>query len=344
MEANFASRIRVSRRRLLPQPGQVLVRVGDLVRPLDIVARAVVGDGIQIVDAAKLLGISRERMDRHIVVSLGQVVESGEALAVRPVLGRHLRRTCRSPITGRVLSASDGYVFLQKAPRALNRLAYLSGEVTEVTPLYGATITGEVAWAQGVWGCGGTAWGPLNVVVSTPEEPLVWERITRSCRGTIVVGGSLLDRTALLRAYRFGAVGLVVGGVDPGLLHSESGSWPVPVVITEGAGRIPMASPIFELLLGYHERPATIRGGEGEGWETRRPELLIPLERIPQGPVDTVEAETLQRGDVVRLTQSPDLAQIGAVSKAQPPDVRFRPGLSGSSAEVPVCETRENHV
>ena len=334
LEPRFVSRIRMSRRRVLPQPGQVLVHLGDVVRPQDIVARSIVASGIQIVDAARALGISRGRLAQHFVVTAGQLVEPGEELAVRPVLGKRAGRACRSPIAGRVVDLSDGYVFLQVAPRALNREACIAGTVSRVTPLYGATITGDVAWMQGIWGRGSTAWAPINVVVETRHDPLTWKNITESCRGTIVVGGTLVDRSALLRAEQYGAAGLVSGGIDPDLLLGELGACSLPVVVTEGAGEIPMAAPLFELFLGYQERHATISGGEDDGWEMPRPEVLIPLEGGSEVETASLEQLPLEAGDTVRLTQPPRLGLIGQVTDPNLPDVRFESGLHGPGIEV----------
>jgi len=334
LEPKFAPRIRISRQRLLPQPGEILVHQGERVQAMDIVARAVVAGGTRIVDVARALRVPRERVEPYIVVSPGQLVESGEPLAVRSLLGERWQRTCPSPITGRVLSFGGGYIFLQTAPRVLNRYAYLCGEVTEIHSLYGVTVTGEVAWVQGIWGRGGTAWAPINVVVSDPSDPLSWERIAWNCKGTIIVGGSLLSRKSLLRAYRFGVAGLITGSIDPDLFHDESGPWPIPVVITEGVGSIPMASPVFELLLQCHGKHATISGGEGGGWGMPRPEIFSPLEEEAKTEAHSAEMQSLRSGDIVRLTRPPELGQIGRVINPNLPDTRFESGLQGPGVEL----------
>ena len=78
-----------------------------------------------------------------------------------------------------------------------------------------AIVSGLV---QGIWGLAGEAAGILKVLVSSREEPLTTDTIDVAGQGHILVGGTSIDRAALLRAAEVGASGVVVGSFHSSVL------------------------------------------------------------------------------------------------------------------------------
>ena len=140
---------------------------------------------------------------------------------------------------------------------------------------------------------------------------MTWDKVGMRYRGALLVGGILDDPRVLARASQFRLNGILVGSIAASLrpLCQQVG---LPIVVTEGMGRIPMAPPIFELLLSLHGREAILSGGSGDAQSG--PELIVPLggEPVPAAYA-LVLAHPLTVGALVRLTRSPYLGMLGRV-------------------------------
>jgi hypothetical protein len=155
----------------------------------------------------------------------------------------------------------------------------------------------------------------LVTPVNQPGEVLTWEHVGLRYRGAILVGGILDDARVLMRAKSFGLRGLVIGSMLPGL-RPLCARLSMPVVVTEGMGRIPMAVPVFDLLRSYDGRPAIIAGAEraeqgpyGYGG----PEVIVPLPTSARATSLAV-VRPIKVGVRVRITRFPYLGAIGQVS------------------------------
>ena len=80
----------------------------------------------------------------------------------------------------------------------------------------------------------------------------------------------------LERARELQVRGLVVGAVPAELLERVRAQL-LPVVATEGVGRIPMSKPIFNLLQANEGRETMMLAASVGRWKTARQELIIPL-------------------------------------------------------------------
>lgn len=93
--------------RRLPLPGEVLVKVGDVVRPDTAVARIAVRPGIPwVIPVASHLGIPPEDMRQKLTKSVGDMVKPQEILGVVD-RGLYGRKEYFSPVEGRVEEISD---------------------------------------------------------------------------------------------------------------------------------------------------------------------------------------------------------------------------------------------
>ena len=293
--------------RCLPDTGEVLVAPGCWVKSDDIIARGERPGAVRVIDAARELAIACDRLPAYLRVRVGQEVQANQVLAASGFMGW---RTVRSPVAGRVARIATGRIFAEEPAQPVELRALLPGQVIRILPGRGAVIRAVVSRVVGTWGTGSECYGPLVLRSEAAGAPLRWTSVDLACRGKIVVGGQCLDRRALLRAARFRALGLVVGGLAEHLraLAEELG---LTIMVTDALGAMPMAGPIFDLLAQHDGRDGLLLGGAGEHGRAM-PALNIPLESV-QGPINVAPERPLAVGDRVRVTRAPYLGATGWV-------------------------------
>lgn len=321
----------VEHERRLPEAGEVLVASGDWVRSDQVVARCERAGSVRVVDAAAALGVARDRLPACLRVVVGQAVEAGEVLAASGFMGW---RTVRAPAGGRVAEVAAGRIFIEEPRRSLELRAHLPGQVLRVLPGRGVVIRANVSRVVGIWGSGGECCGRVELRTEAASDTLNWIGIDLACRGKIIVGGQCLDKRVLLRAARFRALGLVVGGLAEHL-RPRVRELGLTVVVTDGLGAVPMAEPVFEVLASHEGREALLTGGGGEG--AGPPAVSICLESI-RGSLNVAPERPLTVGDRVRLTRAPYLGVTGWVKAIHEEDgeawveVRLERGQSATVA------------
>nr|HID15105.1 hypothetical protein [Anaerolineae bacterium] len=320
----------VRRERVLPVPGEVLVRAGERVEPTQVVARANMPGDFRILPVARLLGIPASQVKRYLRVNLGDEVQQGQAVAARRGL---LARSVRSPIDGVMTASGGGRILIEAQPTLFELRAYIYGTVSSVLEHHGVVIETTGAVIQGVWGAGGESLGVLKCMVKSPDEPLRAKTIDPSCHGTILVGGASLKEAVLERAQELQVRGLVTGGLPPELV-----SWverlPFPIVVTEGIGAIPMSTPIFRLLATNDGREASISGRVQPRWGIVRPEIVIPLPAETLPPAQTQPGMPLTVGARVRVVRAPYIGAVGTVTALPAHARRIETGARVRGAEV----------
>ncbi len=337
LEIRFLPLTEIVRRRILPIPGEVTVHLGECVRADDIVAHAYPEGQLSVVDLVGVLGISVRAVERHLLVSEGQKVAAGTLLASVRRLWRRPKQVI-APFAGTVQAIIEGRLFLRQDPQCFSLRAYVPGEVIEHYPQRGVAIRSAGALVRGIWGSGREQRGLLVAMVNGPEEVLTWEHVGRRYRGTILVGGVLDDPRVLWRARRFGLCGLIVGSIAPSL-RPWCAQIPIPLVVTEGLGRIPMAAPIFDLLCSHHGHPAIIAGSQRAEFVSPiygGPEIIVPLDANTR---DTSLAlvRPIAVGMRVRLTRSPYLGVIGQVVSllSEPQQTPIGTRVEGAEVRLP---------
>ncbi|MEA3407782.1 MAG: hypothetical protein U9R48_06860 [Chloroflexota bacterium] len=307
-ETYFSPLIQIVRRRVLPTAGELLVHRGDRVIPTDTVAHCFLPGRIRVIDVAGALGVNAARAARQMQVAVGDHVKAGDILA-KPSLLNWPREQVLAPFDGTVQDVGDGYIFLRQDPRPYALRAYIPGEVVETYPHRGVSVRTTGAYVRGVWGSGGEGTGVLVVTASDAAEPLTWEQVSLRYRGAILVGGLLQDHRVLFRAQQFRLGGVVVGSVPAGL-RSVCEGLDIPLVVTEGVGRIPMAEAIFRTLRAYRGRPAVISGTPDEEKDV---EVIVPLQAEEEPTMLPAVSQPLQEGAWVRLTRPPYLGLLGEI-------------------------------
>jgi len=322
----------VRHKRMLPTPGEVLVRVGDQVEPTQIVAHANLPGDFRVLPIARLLGIPVSKVRRYLRVHLGDEVQQGQVIAKRRGLAA---RSVKSPIDGVVMTCVGGRILIEAQPTTFELCAYVYGTVRNVLEHYGIVIETMGAVVQGVWGTGGEGLGVLKCMVKSPDEPLRGRTIDPSCQGAILVGGTGLDEVVFEQVQGFQLGGIVVGGLAPEMI-SQVEKLPFPVIVTEGIGTVPMSTPVFHLLGTNEGREASISGRVRPRWDTVRPEVVIPLPAETLPPAQTQPGTPLMVGAQVRMVQAPYMGTVGTVKALPAHARRIETGAKVHGAEVDV--------
>ncbi|MBE9507273.1 MAG: hypothetical protein IMY86_04420 [Chloroflexi bacterium] len=300
----------VRRERMLPAPGDVFVRIGERVDPMQVVARTNLPSDFRILPVARLLGVPASQIKKYLRVKLRGVVQRGQVVAARRGLSTRL---VKSPIDGRMTASGGGRVLIEAQPTVFDLCAHVHGTVTNVLPKRGVVIETTGAVIQGVWGASGEGVGVLKCMVQSPDEPLRARDIDPSCHGTIIVGGVWLSEAVIERAQELEVRGIVTGGFPPELVP-QVGQLPFPIVVTEGIGAVPMSVPTFRLLATNDGREASISGRIRPRWGVVRPEIIIPLPAETVPPAETQPGAPLTVGAQVRVVRAPHMGKVGMVA------------------------------
>ena len=327
----------VRRKRLLPIPGEVLVRAGDRVTAESIIARTDLPGKVHALNLANLLGAAPDEIGDYLVKKTGDRVCRDEVIAENKPFISWFKTEIRSPIDGALESVSTvtGQALLREPPRSLNLLAYVDGTVVEVHPSQGITVEATCTLIQGIFGIGGEAWGEVIMGVQAPEESVPLARLGPDLKGKIVVCGAFVGADLMKRAREVGVTALVAGGLhdkdlrellgyDLGVAITGTERVGFTLVLTEGFGTIPMAAKTFKLLERHAGQKASISGATQIRAGVIRPEILI-AQTDQAGAADQpgpseIERSGIKAGDQVRIIRDPMFGRLGHVT-ALPPEL-----------------------
>lgn len=329
--------VKVTKRRVLPIPGTVLVKKGDRVCAADIVARAELPGRVHAVNAANRLGVTPSDLKDCLNVKAGDSVVKGAIIARSKSFIKWFETSLESPVSGVVESVSDvtGQLLLREPPALLNLSAFIDGEVESVEEGIGVTVTAEASHIQGIFGVAGEVHGVLAVAADSPDEELLAEHLNESHCGKIVVGGSFAGINALIRAKQLGVAAVVIGGMRDRdlreLLGFDLGSavtgleqLGITIILTEGFGRIPMAEHTFRLLKSREGAMSSASGATQIRAGVLRPEIIIPGKPENYTCARTAAAGgVINTGDLVRIIREPHFGRIGTVAELPPELVKI---------------------
>jgi len=330
------SKFLIQKTRMLPIPGEVIVKKNDIVKADAVVARTQIPSDVITINVVNILGIEPEDIYDYMLKKEKDVIQQNEPIAQNRPLIKWFKTVVKSPITGTIDNISNitGQVIIRKPPRLLELKAYIDGIVREVISNAGIVIETEATFIQGILGVGGETYGELKVVCNSPDDVLSADQITDEHKDKIIVGGSFTDYNALKKAIDKGVKGVIVGGINAKdlnpLLGYELGvavtgdeDIPLTLILTEGLGKIAMANRTFELLKLRDGSRASISGRTQIRAGVMRPEIIIPITKdMKEMTTPKMVAETgVKEGDEVRIIREPYFGKLGWV-KALPPELR----------------------
>lgn len=327
-----AERTIVRKKRILPIPGEVLVKKGEDVVSSTIVAKTDLPGKVYTVNVVNRLGIAPSEIREFMLKKEGDSVTKDEVIAEnRPIIS-WFKTQVRSPIEGFVetISSVTGQVLLREPPRPLNLFAYIDSSVVGVIEREGVVVEAVCSFIQGIFGVGGETSGTIEIAVENPDDILSRDIIDGRFKDKIIVGGSFIDLEAIKRAKEVGVKGIIAGGIHDkdlkGLLGYDLGvaitgreEIGLTLIITEGFGKVRMAARTFNLLSRHVGKKASISGATQIRAGVIRPEIIIPLDRTKakdQEIENSLDRESagLSIGDPVRVIREPYFGLIGKVA------------------------------
>ncbi len=326
-------RMTVSKRRILPLKGEVVVKTGDKVEPDVVVARTDLPGNVEPINIANILGVPPEDVDECMLKKEGDPIAKDEPIAMTKSFFGLFKSEAKSKIDGTIENISNvtGQVLLRGHPIPVEVKAYLDGTVTEVIPEEGVVVETEGSFVQGIFGIGGETHGEIKIVTESNSDILTDSLIDSSCEGKVIVGGSLVTSAAITRAIEVKAKGIVVGGIDDkdlreilgtdiGVAITGNEDMGVTVVITEGFGQIDIAQRTFDLLKSKEGEMACINGATQIRAGVIRPEVVIPLGKSDQSgeSLKSQNSMGLGVGSPVRVIRQPYFGRLGKVSDLPP--------------------------
>ena len=145
---------KVTKERILPLKGDVIVKVGDQVQPDDVVAETYLPGPVEPMNIANILSLPPEDVEECMIKKEGDRVEKGEPIAQSTSFFGLFKSEAKSPIDGSVenVSSITGQVLLRGAPVPVQVKAYLQGEVVEVFANEGVAVSAWASFVQGIFG------------------------------------------------------------------------------------------------------------------------------------------------------------------------------------------------
>jgi hypothetical protein len=347
-ERKINGQSKVTVRRMLPVPGEVLVQRGQQVEALTIVARAHAPHRYRLINVARQLGQSNIDMEQVMLKAEGDEVKANEVIA-RLKGGLHfLQRAARTPAAGQIAAVGPGWVLLETEDAAIELPAFINGIVARIIPDRGIIIEASGAIIEAACGFGGEAYGPLKRMVDTPFETAALEAIDENVKNMIILAGRSLDEETLRRAEEAQVRGIIVGSLDAALLSLEP-PVKVSVVATEGFGDISMSPYAFGVLGTLDGREVSIRGhtphllpAPDEAFEEVQPLILATSNKASALAAVSADKKTtppLAPGSRVRVTRGRFLGASGTVMTLPPKPQTTETGLTAPGAIVNLGDT-----
>lgn len=312
--------------RRLPLPGEILVKKGENVSQDDVVARTQIPGEVQIVNAASILEIEPEEIERYMVKKLGEKVEKDDIIAFRKGFFGLTTKYVKSPIRGKIeyFSQATGNISIRAEPTKIEIDAYIPGVVVDVVPNEAVTIETKAALIEGIFGIGGEKKGEIYMAVKEPSHEILPKNINEDCRGKIIVGGSTVNFETIKKAIDCGAKGLIVGGLafkqikeilgyEIGVAITGHENIPLTIILTEGFGKLEMAKKTFNILKTFEGYMASINGATQIRAGVIRPEIIVPLKKEECEEESEILSSSLRPGTKVRIIRHPYFGCLGKV-------------------------------
>ncbi len=317
--------------RILPLKGNVVVKKGDKVKAEQVVAETSLPGSVVPINLANKLGTTAELVMDYLKVKPGQIIKKGDVLAEsKGMFGIGLfKNSVKSPIDGEVesISSHTGQALLREPRIPVQVKAFMDGLIVEVIPNEGVIIENKSAYIQGIFGIGGETTGEIKVLVKNPNDTIEPNMIDASCKGKLIVSGSMINLAIIEKAKQMGVNAIISGGIDDQDIkkllgydigvaitgHEQIG---LTILVTEGFGQIKMAEKTFELLKRFEGKKASLHGRTQIRAGVIRPEIIIPVEFrddeliAPEPKVSTLEIDTL-----IRIIRQPNFGKIGKITR-----------------------------
>ncbi|MBL7661579.1 hypothetical protein JNK13_02390 [bacterium] len=349
----------ITRRRELPLPGQILVKVGDLVEAEQSVLSAETPGELVIVRVAEEFATAPTEIAQFVTVSVGSFVKQGEIIAQRTGLFGLYSDLIKAPISGTIeyISTANGHVGVRGPADRVTVSAYISGRVCQIENDSAVEIEAHCALLQGVFGIGGERTGEILALKDSASTVLTAKALAQSSAslaGKIIVGGASFDCGAIEFARDAGARGIITGSADIQTLEKAfnlkisaavtgNEDTSLSFMVTEGFGQLNLAQRVLNLALEFNGQPASINGTTQVRAGAVRPELLIATQAPNANQRIQTISTALDLGSKIRSIRAPYFGLVGTVTDLPADPLRIETGAEVRVAHV-LFQGRANPV
>jgi len=327
---------KILKERRLPLKGSVESKVGERVKPNDIVAKTDLPGNVQMINVANQLNIDASDISQCMIKTTGESIHKNDLIAETKGIFGFFKSSVLSPVDGTIETISDvtGQVVLRESPIPVEVDAYIEGKVNEVISEEGVVIKANGVFIQGIFGIGGESRGEIKTIVDNRESEITKDMITVEEKGKIIIGGSFISIDAYKKAIECEVGGIVVGGFNYydleeilgytlGVAITGSEDLHTSLIVTEGYGKIQMGQQTFDLLNSHNGKLASINGATQIRAGVIRPEIIIPLDSSDalRDSGESNKSDGMTIDSLVRVIRSPNFGKIGVV-KELPPELR----------------------
>ena len=324
---------KILKERRLPLKGSVESKVGDRVKPNDIVAKTDLPGNVQMINVANQLNIDASDISQCMIKTNGESIHKKDLIAETKGIFGFFKSSVLSPVDGTIETISDvtGQVVLRESPIPVEVDAYIEGKVNEVISEEGVVIKTNGVFIQGIFGIGGESRGKIKTIVDSRKSEITKEMITDEEKGKIIIGGSFISIDAYKKAIDCEVAGIVVGGFNYydleeilgytlGVAITGSEDLHTSLIVTEGYGKIQMGQQTFDLLNSHNGKLASINGATQIRAGVIRPEIIIPLDYSDASieSNDSNKSDGMTIDSLVRVIRSPNFGKIGVVKELPP--------------------------
>ncbi len=302
----------IKRERLLSRPGEVTMRIGQQVTPVQIIARTMAPPRYMILNASRVLGVPPEDVSRYLLIEEGASLNKGTPVMRKPAsFGRG--KVYNSPVEGILYHIYNGRLVLQLPSEAVELRAMVRGYVNNVIAHRGVGLEINGTLIQAIWGSGKESVGRLKMGSQDEKSEFAAATLDKESHGTIIFAGFLKDKSSLDILDQNGVKGLIVGSMSAELCAAAN-QYTYPVILTDGIGATGMTQPIFNLLQEAVGQEASLFA-QANLSTGQRPEIIIPLPATVNPTPMAQPGTKLALGQTVRIIRAPYTGQVGKVSR-----------------------------
>jgi hypothetical protein len=321
--------INIKRERVVPVPGDVMVRRMQKVTPTDVIVVASMAPKFMLIDIAQGLQVSPSKADEYLQRRSGEDLVKGDIIA-GPV--GVFKRVIRAPQTGQIKIAGEGKVLYEIESPDFELHAGMEGTVTNIIPERGAIIETRGALIQGVWGNGKVTYGIMQPISNDLLQEMVPEQLNIGFRGIVITAGFLRNPKVLEAAGNIPIKGLVLGSMSSELIPMAKAA-DFPIMVIDGFGRKPMNKAAERIITTQKDKNVALNAQVYDPFQGNYPEVIIS-HTPTSNPSPPLETDTLNEGKPVIIVNGPLSSRIGKIEKLYPRERLLPNGISTKIATV----------
>lgn len=262
--------------------GHIIVQVGDIVKPGDIIGYRSSQGQLMAIDLALELDVSPFDVPHCVLLPEGTMMTEGTVIARQPSYFGGREYVAPFDCILERVTAYSGRITIRGNPPPL--FTKFPGTVSRIMPGKGVVIRGAGAFIQGAFGIGSEVYGPLfNLKCQGPV--LRAQDIKDEYQGSILMFPGEVSLSALREAENYGVKGLILGSISKQTLDAYLGyelgtavtciKGRLCLVITEGFGKFKMNKTVRDILLANGGMVACCSGVTQVRAGVKRPYVFI---------------------------------------------------------------------